>query len=170
MRQKLSIARTLLHHPRLIFLDEPTAGLDPVMAAALRDDLAALVRQEGVTVFLTTHNLTEAEKLCSLIAVIRQGKLLAIGRPDELRSQGGARRVEIVGRGFSDDLVAMLQRRPEIAVVNRQTNRLLLELREETDIAPLTSLLVRAGAEVEEIHKGKASLEEVFLTLMQEAQ
>ncbi len=168
MKQKLSIARALLHRPRLIFLDEPTAGLDPVMSAALRDDLAALVKHEGVTVFLTTHNLTEAEKLCKLIAVIRQGKLLAIGHPEELRRRDSALRVEVVGRGFSDDLLAMLRSRPEIAGVNLQNSRLILELREDTDIAPLTSLLVRGGAEVEEIHKDKASLEQVFLTLMQE--
>jgi ABC-2 type transport system ATP-binding protein len=168
MRQKLSIARALLHRPSLIFLDEPTAGLDPVMAAAVRDDLAALVKHEGVTVFLTTHNLTEAEKLCSLIAVVRQGKLLAIGHPDELRAQGGELRVEIVGRGFRDDLLAMLQNRPEIASVDLQNNRLILELREETNVAPLTRLLVTAGVEIEEIHKEKASLEEVFLILMKE--
>lgn len=168
MQQKLSIARALLHRPRLIFLDEPTAGLDPVMSAAVRDDLAALVQHEGVTVFLTTHNLTEAEKLCGLIAVIRQGKLLATGHPDTLRGQGRAVRVEFIGRGFSDDLLAMLQSRPEIAAVDLQNNRLNLELREGTDVAPLTSLLVTAGVEVEEIHKGKASLEEVYLTLMQE--
>jgi ABC-2 type transport system ATP-binding protein len=64
MKQKLAIARTLLHRPALIFLDEPTAGLDPIAAAALHKDLTALVVQERVTVFLTTHNLAEAEKLC----------------------------------------------------------------------------------------------------------
>jgi ABC-2 type transport system ATP-binding protein len=168
MKQKLAIARVLIHRPRLIFLDEPTAGLDPVMSAALRNDLAVLVKQDGVTVFLTTHNLTEAEKLCKLIAVIRQGKLLAMGHPDELRGKNGGLEVEFVGRGFSDNLLVVLQSRPEIAAANRQDNRLILELREETDIAPLTSLLVSAGAEVEEIHKSKASLEEVFLTLMRE--
>jgi len=168
MKQKLAIARALLHRPRLIFLDEPTAGLDPIMSAALRDDLAALVRHEGVTVFLTTHNLAEAEKLCQLVGIIRQGRLLAIGHPDELRGKGGVSRVEIVGRGFGSGLLIMLQSRPEVATAECQDNRLVLELRGETDIAPLIGLLVSAGAEVEEIHKDKASLEEVFLTLVQE--
>src|SRR6478752_3016179 len=75
MKQKLAIARVLLHRPDLIFLDEPTAGLDPVAAAALRDDLEALVQREGTTVFLNTHNLPEAERLCQQVGVIREGRL-----------------------------------------------------------------------------------------------
>ena len=63
MKQKLAVARALFHHPPLVFLDEPTAGFDPIAAAALREDLASLVAREGVTVFLNTHNLSEAEKL-----------------------------------------------------------------------------------------------------------
>ena len=64
MKQKLATARALLHRPSLVFLDEPTAGLDVVAAASLRDDLAGLTAREGVTVFLTTHNMAEAERLC----------------------------------------------------------------------------------------------------------
>jgi ABC-2 type transport system ATP-binding protein len=66
MKQKLAIARALLHRPELVFLDEPTAGLDPIAAVALRDHLSRLSASEGVTVFLTTHNLAEAERLCAL--------------------------------------------------------------------------------------------------------
>src|SRR5204862_3042213 len=87
MKQKLAIARPLLHRPALVFLDEPTAGLDPVAAVALRNDLAGLASREGTTIFLTTHNMAEAEKLCSHVAVIRQGKLLAVGSPGELRTR-----------------------------------------------------------------------------------
>jgi ABC-2 type transport system ATP-binding protein len=89
MKQKLAVARALLHRPDLIFLDEPTSGLDPVAAVALRKDLAALARVEGVTVFLTTHTLAEAEKLCQQVAVIRDGKLMAVGSLDQLRAQAG---------------------------------------------------------------------------------
>ncbi len=169
MRQKLAIARALLHRPRLIFLDEPTAGLDPVMAAAVRADLTTLTQQEGVTVFLTTHDLAEAEKVCQLVAVIRQGKLLAIGRPGELRGQAGAARVELIGRGFTPDRMALLRARPEVASVTGQDDHLIVELRAAGDVAPLTGLLVRAGADIEEVHKGQASLEDVFLSLMQAA-
>ncbi len=85
MKQKLAIARAMLHRPQLLFLDEPTAGLDPIAAGALRDDLASLVSREHVTVFLTTHNLAEAERLCESVAVLKDGKLLATGTPREVR-------------------------------------------------------------------------------------
>ena len=73
MKQKLAVARTLMHRPKLVFLDEPTAGLDPVASAALRDDLEKLAQREGVTIFLTTHNLADAEKLCGQVGVINHG-------------------------------------------------------------------------------------------------
>ncbi len=91
MKQKLAVARAILHRPEVIFLDEPTSGLDPVAAASLREELAALVQREGVTVFLTTHNLSEAEKLCSRAAVIHNGKLLAQGTLNEIRATTGSK-------------------------------------------------------------------------------
>jgi ABC-2 type transport system ATP-binding protein len=168
MKQKLALARAMLHRPPLVFLDEPTAGLDVVAAAAVREDLESLAAREGVTVFLTTHNMAEAERLCSQVAVIREGKLLAIGHPDKLRARAGGPRVEIVGRGFSDRALQLLRARPEVVAAEVQNQHLELDLREETDTAPLVSLLVGAGVQVEEVRRGKASLEEVFLTLMEE--
>lgn len=168
MKQKLAVARALLHHPPLVFLDEPTAGLDPVAAASLRDDLASLVAREGVTVFLNTHNLTEAEKLCVQVGVIRQGKLLTVGAPDDLRARTGGPQAEIVGRGFTEQMLATLRERPEVAHADLHNSHLLLELRGESEVGPLVSLLVQAGASVEEVRRGKASLEDVFLTLMEE--
>jgi ABC-2 type transport system ATP-binding protein len=166
MKQKLALA--MLHRPLLVFLDEPTAGLDVVAAAAVREDLETLAAREGVTVFLTTHNMAEAERLCSQVAVIREGKLVAIGHPDKLRARAGGPRVEIVGRGFNERVLQLLLARPEVATVEVQNEHLEIDLRQETDTAPLVSLMVNAGIEVEEVRRGKASLEEVFLTLMEE--
>jgi ABC-2 type transport system ATP-binding protein len=168
MKQKLAVARALLHHPSLVFMDEPTAGLDPVAAAALREDLVALAAREGVTVFLTTHNLAEAEKLCGRVGVIREGKLVAVGHPDVLRARSGAQHAEIVGRGFSEEVLALLRAQPEVAVAELRNTRLCIDLRGDVDIAPLVSLIVSAGAGVEEVRKGRATLEEVYLTLMEE--
>ncbi|HUW12366.1 MAG TPA: ABC transporter ATP-binding protein [Anaerolineae bacterium] len=168
MRQKLALARALLHRPALALLDEPTAGLDVMAANAVREDLAALAAQSGVTVFLTTHNMAEAERLCSQVAVIREGKVVAVGNPDKLRAQAGGPRVEIFGRGFSDSMLALLRERPDVAAVARRNGHLEVELQRETETAPLVTMLVGAGAQVEEVRRGKASLEEVFMTLMEE--
>jgi len=167
MKQKLAVARALLHRPSLLFLDEPTAGLDPMAAATLRDDLGTLVRREGVTVFLTTHNLVEAERLCGRVAVIKQGRLLAVGHPDELKARS-ATRAEIAGRGFSESMLAMLRVRPGVVGASLQNGRIVLELAEAADTAPLVSLIVEHGGLVEEVRKDKGSLEDVFLTLMEE--
>src|SRR5262249_31176744 len=125
-------------------------------------------KREGVTVFLTTHNLNEAEKLCSRVAVIRKGKLMAEGPPEELRARKAGRRVEVIGRGFSDPLVAALLSRPEIQSAMVQDGRLVLELNDGFGMSSLVPFLIQAGVEIEEIHKAKASLEDVFLTLMEE--
>jgi ABC-2 type transport system ATP-binding protein len=168
MKQKLAVARSLFHHPQLVFLDEPTAGFDPVAAAALHTDLAALVAREGVTVFLNTHNLTEAEKLCTQVGVIRNGKLLMVGNPDELRMSKDNTHVEITGRGFTEQILASLRGRPEVAGVEQQNGSLLIDLRGEAEAGPLVSLIVKSGGEVEEVRRGEGSLEDVFLTLMKE--
>lgn len=167
MKQKLAVARAMLHCPPLIFLDEPTAGLDPVAAAALRDELQEVVAREGVTVFLTTHNLAEAERLCQQTGVIRQGRLLAVGTPDELRAAAGNLRIEVVGRGFTPDLLDWLRSQPPVSTAQLQDGRLTIILNRKTSAAPLVSVMVHAGVQIEEVRKGGASLEEVFLTLIE---
>lgn len=168
MKQKVAIARTLLHRPSLIFLDEPTAGLDPVAAASLRDDIAALVRAGDVTVFLNTHNLPEAEKLCSRVGVIRNGRLLSVGSPEELRSGEDRSRVVITGSGFTPGILHQLRAQPVVQAVIQQNNHLEVTLSDPGGISGLLALLIGAGAQVEEVQKDKASLEEVFLKMMEE--
>jgi ABC-2 type transport system ATP-binding protein len=167
MKQKLAIARPLLHSPALVFLDEPTAGLDPVAAASLRDDLAGLASRQGATICLTTHNMAEAEKLCHKVAVVREGKLLAVGSPAELRSSG-RQTAEINGRGFYDFILATLRQQASVSRASLENGRLMLELKNGADVAPLVSLIVREGGEVQEVRSGQGSLEDVFLKLMEE--
>jgi ABC-2 type transport system ATP-binding protein len=168
MKQKVALARALLHRPPVVFLDEPTAGLDPVAAHSLRTDLLTLARREGVTVFVTTHNLDEAERMCDRVGVIRSGRLVAEGNPSALRSAGGRAEVVIEGSRF-DGGVAALRARPEVANVDEiDGHRLEVELTGDPPVAPLVRLLIEHGAEIEEVRKGARSLEEAFLSLLEE--
>ncbi len=170
MKRKLALSRALLHRPMLLFLDEPTAGLDPIAAAALHDDLAALAANEGVTIFLTTHNLSEAEKLCDTVGVISKGKLVASGTLEDLRLKTGknAMRVEIIGKGFNPSLLELIKDRKEVKNAYIESNSLIVELEQSANVAPITSLVVGSGASIEEVHK--SSLEETFLDIMEAQQ
>jgi ABC-2 type transport system ATP-binding protein len=168
MKQKLAIARALMHRPQLIFLDEPTAGLDPLAAAALRADLAQLASDHQVTIFLTTHNLTDAEKLCEQVAVIRAGKLLAVGSPEALRAKNRTTQAEIYGQGFTPELIAQVSARPEVLTLRPQNSHYLLEANAGSEIAAIITQLVVGGAQIEEVRKSRASLEEIFLDLVED--
>lgn len=168
MKQKVAIARTLLHRPALVFLDEPTAGLDPVAAASLRDDLAALVEADGVTVFLNTHNLVEAEKLCAQVGVIRHGRLLYSGGIEQLKKGDHPSRLLITGSGFTTEVLDQLRTQPMIRDVLVQNSRLEINLLDVAGTSDVVGFLINKGAQVYEVHRDKASLEEVFLKMMEE--
>jgi ABC-2 type transport system ATP-binding protein len=166
MKQKLAVARAVLHRPDLVFLDEPTSGLDPVATAGLREDLAALAAHEGVTVFLTTHNLNEAERLCGQVGVIRAGRLLAVGSPESLRSGRDSGRVEITGRGLTEAMATLLRSRAGVHAATVDDCRLTISLAPGESVAPIVTWLVQNHVAIEEVRKSRATLEDAFLDLM----
>lgn len=168
MKQKLAVARTLMHRPELIFLDEPTAGLDPVASSALREDLSTLVAQEGVTIFLTTHNLAEAEKLCNQVGVINHGQLLAVGSPAALRSKTSAPRLYLTGQGFTSQILEDIKGNALVKRVQQQNGKLVMDLDELTRSHEIITQLAGAGVQIDEVRKEKADLEDVFLQLVEE--
>ena len=179
MRQKLALVRAFLSRPKLLFLDEPTSGLDTPSAVALRRQLVALARDEGVTVFLTTHNLLEAEKVCDRVAVIRRGALLAEGSPGEFHGSR-ARRVAIGGSGFTADLAERIADLPAVESARLEPGadagtdaradrlRILVDLEAEADASAAVRLLVESGAEVSSVETARESLEDIFLKLVEE--
>ncbi|MGL4649176.1 MAG: ATP-binding cassette domain-containing protein, partial [Caldilineaceae bacterium] len=169
MQQKLAIARTFIHQPPLVFLDEPTAGLDSQAAAALRLELAALSRSDGLTIVLTAHQLPDAEQLCDHVAILRAGRLVTVARPAALREQRGLPQLEVLGRGFSDQVIALLCRRPEVSKARHANGGLLLDLHGEVDTAPLVSLLVESGVEVMEVRRRAPSFDSAYLALQEAA-
>jgi ABC-2 type transport system ATP-binding protein len=170
MKQKLALARAFLHRPSLLFLDEPTAGLDTPTAVGLRSELVSLAREEGVTVFLTTHNLLEAERVCDRVAVIRQGRLLAEGTPEAIR-RGKKRKLALTATGIRPGLVARLMNTEEVTGAHVDPEgRLILDLAEGAGTSSLIRMLVENGVEVSEARIVAASLEETFLALVEEGE
>ena len=168
MKQKLAVARTLMHNPVLVFLDEPTAGLDPVASAALREDLATLADQEGVTIFLTTHNLAEAEKLCNQVAVINHGQLLALGTPADLRSRTSAPRLYISGKGLTSRVLDGLRANLLVSGMRQSNGQIVMDLADLSRSHEIVTQLVGAGMQIDEVRKEQVDLEDVFLRLVEE--
>jgi ABC-2 type transport system ATP-binding protein len=166
MRQKLAIARALLHEPKVIFLDEPTAGLDPEAARVVRDFIKQL-RAEGRTIFLTTHNLPEADELCDLIGVFR-ARLLRQGTPAELRTGmfGTGTQVRVVG-----DAAHWIETVRALSFVQGATaseSTLSVSLAQPDEQNPeLVRVLVQAGAHIRAVEPTSHSLEEVYLELVE---
>jgi ABC-2 type transport system ATP-binding protein len=168
MRQKLAIARALLHEPRVVFLDEPTASLDPEAAHLVREFIAELGR-EGRTILLCTHNLDEADRLCDRIGVIKT-RLLMVDTPDRLRSNlFGSKVVFHLGKadGALAQAVAAL---PFVEDCTAIDNRLLVTLEHpETHNPEIIRLLVGLGVDVQFVGQLRRSLEDVYLHLVKEA-
>ncbi|OAN44254.1 multidrug ABC transporter ATP-binding protein [Chloroflexus islandicus] len=168
MRQKLAIARALLHDPAVVFLDEPTAGLDPAAARAVRDVIKTL-RAGGRTIFLTTHNLAEADELCDLIGVFRT-RLISLDTPANLRARLFGQSVRVVLAGPAAPLAPLVQQLPFVSGVDAEERVLLVRLANPDQHNPaLVRALVAAGADVCYLEPFTPSLETVYLELMQEA-
>ncbi len=167
MRQRLALARAFLHHPELIFLDEPTSGLDPIATRHVHDLIKSFSQQEGRTVFLCTHNLVEAQKLCDRVAVLEHGKLLALGTPHELSRQlGYALQLDIELDPEQVDQAAELLRRVEhITGITSEKDVITLEGISRESIPQLLGVLLEAGIRVYRVTPGEPSLEDVYFAL-----
>ncbi len=167
MRQKLALARAVLHEPPVLFLDEPTAALDPEMARTVRDFIGEL-RRQGRTILLCTHNLDEAERLCDRIAVLRT-HLIAVDTPENLRRRLFGRRTAIRVRNLCPEMAEDLRGLAFVHGVEARDGQLLIDLSEpETQNPLLVSRLVALGAEIQSVTEVRHSLEEVYLSLIEE--
>jgi ABC-2 type transport system ATP-binding protein len=165
-RRRLDIALGLLHSPQVVFLDEPTTGLDPQSRSNLWDHIRGLRERLGSTVFLTTHYLEEADVLCDRVLVIDQGKIIAEGVPEELKRRISGDVVTLTVSGSPDRAQAILAGRPgvrEIAVDGKAI-RMTVEQGEEA-LPGMLRALDGEGITMESIQLARPTLDDVFLTL-----
>ncbi|MFP5019996.1 ABC transporter ATP-binding protein [Pseudonocardia phyllosphaerae] len=178
--QRVMIARALMHRPEVLFLDEPSTGLDPQARLFVHDQIRAL-RDEGITVVLTTHDMDEAHKLSDRVGVVDHGRLLALDTPDALvRSLPGGATVELVavpGPDGTDELIAALGDLDGVARAEDRatgpatapdapvTVRLAVTCDPATLLAPAVEAAAKHGATVRDVSLGEATLEDVFIEL-----
>jgi ABC-2 type transport system ATP-binding protein len=168
LRQRTALARALLSDPEVLFLDEPTAGLDPVATREVHELIAGL-RQRGVTTFLTTHRLEEAERLCDRVAILNT-TLRSIGRPGELRDQLFARALTVRTAAPLDDPDRVFRGLPAVDGWRPDGQGSYALTVSDPDIAApgVARALVGAGADVLSISETRHSLEDVYLELIDE--
>jgi ABC-2 type transport system ATP-binding protein len=168
MRQKLAIARALLHEPRVLFLDEPTSGLDPEAAKLVRDFIEEL-KTEGRTIVLCTHNLDEADRLCDRIGVFRT-RLIAVDSPANLRQRLFGRRVVFHMKRVDAAWVGLVSRLAFVKEAQAVDNKLVIRLNHPEDENPvILRHLVEAGAEVQFVGELRHSLEDVYFQLLRQS-
>lgn len=169
MQQKLAIARALLHEPPVLFLDEPTSALDPEAARVVRDFVATL-KGEGRTIFICTHNLDEADRLCDRVAVIKQ-RLIRVDAPETLRQGLYGRSVRVRLRERAPGLVPLVRELPFVTEVIETAEGLRVALNEPESHNPeLIQALVAAGAAIQFVERESHSLEQVYFDLLRESE
>lgn len=165
MRQKLAIARALLHEPPVVFLDEPTSGLDPEAARTVLNFIKTL-RSEGRTIFLTTHILPEADELCDTICIFKT-RLIRMDTPDRLRAGLFGRGVEVRLTSDASAFIAVAQALPFVKQVIANNSTLTVQLDDPDNQSPaLVQALISAGAQIRSVEATSHSLEEVYMQLV----
>ena len=168
MKQKLAIARALIHEPQLLFLDEPTANLDPLAAKTVRDFVLDL-KKEKRTIFMNTHNLDEAERVCDRIAVLKT-KLVGVGSPEDLERSVSSRKTVIHLESIGDSVLAAVKKLSKVKNVSTNENKLILDMDDpEKDNPQLVRTIVSAGGNIQYVTEERSTLEDVYLKLVGEA-
>jgi len=167
-KQKIAIARALIHDPHVLFLDEPTANLDPEASKTVRDFILEL-KKEKRTIFLNTHNLDEAERLCDRIAILKT-KLIAVDSPKNLERSLYNRKTIVHLQSVTSSITAAVEKLGSIKNVRVSDNKLILDMDDpEKDNPEVVNAIVGAGGSIQYVTELRSTLEDVYLKLIREA-
>jgi ABC-2 type transport system ATP-binding protein len=172
MKQRLALARALLHKPELLFLDEATSGLDPVSAHHVNELIERMARREGCTVFMCTHNLVEAQRLCDRVAILEHGRLVALGTPAELTRQY-VRRMDVeieVAEEQTEIALKVLRSMPQLVLgePNKPNGALVVTVNQRESIPDVLASMVQNHVRVYRMAPQEVNLEQVYFTLHEE--
>jgi len=163
MKQRLSLAKSLINDPEILFLDEPTVGLDPDISIRIREEILSIHKEKGMTILVTTHNMKEVEYLCGRIAFLKEGKILTTGTADALKKMvriGDQLKIEFKGTIQEDELLHA------DGVINFTINGNLCEILVddgEKRLGTLVAIMAQGGAQIKRITLGQTDLEDVFV-------
>lgn len=168
MKQKIAIARALIHDPKYIFLDEPTASLDPAAAKIVREYILEL-KKRGDTILINTHNLSEAERICDQVALVKN-RIVKVGNPKRLARGLFARTINITMEKIPSSLLKDISSLDFVLQAQVKENQLVLQVKNpEEDNPQVISWLIKQGLHVQFVTEEEHSLEDVYLKLIEEA-
>jgi len=171
MRQRLALARAMVHDPELLILDDPSAGVDPSGQIEVRQVILNMAHKEEKTIFLSSHNLDEVQRICNRIALIDRGEIKLYGELEQLRRERSINEVEIeTTEAIAEPLFTELKSLSHLGLRERKDKSLTFVLQEGTRVPDIVSLLVRRGVEIEGVSRKEASLEEVYAAMLKEAE
>ena len=171
MRQRLALARAMTHNPELLVLDEPTAGVDPSGQIEVREVILNMAHKEGRTIFLSSHNLDEVQRICNRIALIDRGEIKLYGELEQLQREMSGNEVEIeTTEAIAEPLFSELKSLSHLGLRERKDKTLTFVLQEGIRVPDIVSLLVKRGVEIEEVSKKEASLEEIYSAILKEVE
>jgi len=171
MRQRLALARAMTHDPELLVLDEPTAGVDPSGQIEVREVILNMAHKEGKTIFLSSHNLDEVQRVCNRIALVDRGEIKLYGELEQLQRERSGNAVEIeTTEAIAEPLLAELKSLSHLGLQERKDKVLTFVPQEGVRVPDIVSLLVGKGVGIEGVNKKEASLEEIYSSILKEVE
>jgi ABC-2 type transport system ATP-binding protein len=171
MRQRLALARAMVHDPEVLVLDEPTSGVDPSGQIEIRQIMIDMARKKNKTIFLSSHNLDEVQRICNRIALIDRGEIKLYGELESLR-QGMSKHMVIIETSqiIPESLLAEIKGLSNLGLQEMKENSLIFSPKQGTEVSDIISILTSRGIKIEEASRKEASLEEMYSTILKETE